>query len=450
MQTCGVNVWGNLCLLKEQTLPDYIEKRRRKYYAVLDIPKSIQPILGRRRFVQSLKTESISVAERKVPPVILEWKKMIAIARGDSLDGFDTDKLITRVNRVRLETSVMKKAGLSGEEIAEAHEDFALLPNYDKDGNMSYNQELFEATQVVHGGKILLKEHIESYLETTELEPKTVDSRRKSLQRLSSRFKFAQDVKRQDTRYWLNVEIGEGEGRARATLGKLATDCNQYWEYLQLHHSLDLPSPFLKVLPPKNKKKSKAAIKSQRKAFRVEDYHKLLQAAESKRDELLSDLIKLAAHTGCRIEELCGLHLEHVTSDRIVIEEAKTEAGWREVPIHPDIQQTVARLKQTSNGKYLLSGLTFNKYGNRSNAIGKRFGRLKTELGYGPDYVFHSLRRAFSTQLENAGVERTTVARLMGHELADQTFGGYSDGLHFEKLKQAISHISFKGTASLP
>ena len=94
MQTCGVNVWGNVCFLKEQTLPDYIEKRRRKYYAVLDIPKSIQPILGRRRFVQSLQTESISIAERKVPPLILKWKKMIAIARGDSLDGFDTDKLV--------------------------------------------------------------------------------------------------------------------------------------------------------------------------------------------------------------------------------------------------------------------------------------------------------------------------------------------------------------------
>ena len=425
-------------------MPSYIEKRRRKYYAVLDVPKSVQSILGRRRFVQSLQTESITVAERKITPIVLEWKKMIAVARGDSLDGFDTDSLIKQVNRVRLDTSVMEKAGLSADEIAEVHQDFAMLPNYDKHGNMSYNEELFEATQVVHGDKILLKEHIESYLATTELEPKTVDSRRKSLQRLSSKFKFAQDVKRKDTRYWLNIEIGEKEDKARATLGKLATDCNQYWEYLQLHHSLDLPSPFLKLLPPKNKKKSKTAIKSQRKAFRVEDYHKLITTAQNKGDDVLSDLIKLAAHTGCRIEELCGLHIEHVTSDRIVIEEAKTEAGWREVPIHPDIQQTVARLKQTSNGKYLISGLTFNKYGNRSNAIGKRFGRLKAELGYGPDYVFHSLRRAFSTQLENAGVERTTVARLIGHELSDQTFGGYSDGLHFEKLRSAIANISYR------
>ena len=94
-------------------MPSYIEKRRRKYYAVLDVPKSVQSILGRRRFVQSLQTESISVAERKIAPIVLEWKKMIAVARGDSLDGFDTDSLIKQVNRVRLDTSVMEKAGLS-------------------------------------------------------------------------------------------------------------------------------------------------------------------------------------------------------------------------------------------------------------------------------------------------------------------------------------------------
>jgi integrase len=93
--------------------------------------------------------------------------------------------------------------------------------------------------------------------------------------------------------------------------------------------------------------------------------------------------------------------------------------------------------------------LSFNKYGDRSNAIGKRFGRLKAALGYGPDYVFHSLRRAFSTQLENAGVERTTVARLMGHELGDQTFGGYSDGLYFDRLHEAVGKIDYSSRISL-
>jgi len=34
----------------------------------------------------------------------------------------------------------------------------------------------------------------------------------------------------------------------------------------------------------------------------------------------------------------------------------------------------------------------------------------------------------------------------MGHELGDQTFGGYSDGLVFDKLKQAVLKISYRDT----
>ena len=138
-------------------------------------------MFGRRRFVESLKTESISVAERKVVPVVYEWKKLIATARGESLEGFGKDSLLTKVKQVRLDTTRMLKFGLSNDEIAEIHEDIATHPDYDSQGNAIYNQELFEATQVVHRGKILLKEHIEDYLASTELEPKTIDSRRRSL-----------------------------------------------------------------------------------------------------------------------------------------------------------------------------------------------------------------------------------------------------------------------------
>jgi integrase len=137
------------------------------------------------------------------------------------------------------------------------------------------------------------------------------------------------------------------------------------------------------------------------------------------------------------------LKIETVFNDKIEITDAKTEAGWRTVPIHPHITQTVTRLVDMSEDGYLLSGLSFNKYGNRSNAIGKRFGRLKKRLGYGTDYVFHSLRKGFATQLENANVPVTVVARLMGHEVEGQTFGNYSDGLALEGLKKAIRDLDW-------
>ena len=49
----------------------------------------------------------------------------------------------------------------------------------------------------------------------------------------------------------------------------------------------------------------------------------------------------------------------------------------------------------------------------------------------------------YSTQLENAGVPHNVAARLMGHELSDMTFGGYSDGLMFERLQEAIAKVDY-------
>ena len=157
----------------------------------------------------------------------------------------------------------------------------------------------------------------------------------------------------------------------------------------------------------------------------------------------LKDLITLGAYTGCHIEELCSLKLINVYSDKVEIVDAKTEAGWRTVPLHRHIAQMVARLVHTSSNEYLLSELTLNKYGNRSNAIDKKFGRHKKQLGYGEDHVFHSLRKGFAAQLENANVPVTVVARLMGHEIEGQTFGNYSDGLALDGLKEAINYVDW-------
>jgi hypothetical protein len=55
--------------------------------------------------------------------------------------------------------------------------------------------------------------------------------------------------------------------------------------------------------------------------------------------------------------------------------------------------------------------LTANEYGDRSGALGTRFGRLKTSLGYGKQYVFHSIKKAVATLPENAPVPEGVSCR---------------------------------------
>ena len=89
----------------------------------------------------------------------------------------------------------------------------------------------------------------------------------------------------------------------------------------------------------------------------------------------------MALNACCRtfesMPELCSLKIENIKDNALAITDAKTVASIRAVPLHSALRPLVPRLCAASRDGYLLSGLSFNKFGDRSNAIGKRFGRLK-------------------------------------------------------------------------
>ena len=89
------------------------------------------------------------------------------------------------------------------------------------------------------------------------------------------------------------------------------------------------------------------------------------------------------------------------------------------------------------------ASLTINKYGDRSNAVGKRFGRLKTGLGFGPQYVFHSIRKTVVTILENADVRENVVADIVWHEKSTMTYGLYSGGATLALKHEALAHLAY-------
>ena len=419
-------------------MPKYLQKRRRQWYAILEIPKTLRQQFGRPRFVQSLETESLSVAEKKVLPVIVGWRRQIDLARGADI-GTD-DELLAAIMRVRQDT---QRAKVDGRELAElqmAQEEVAMMEALGPNNDYSGDDALFNAVSIAHGKTHLLREHIEEFLSSRDVAPKTTDMQRRDLNLFADKFQYSHDATRLKVIDWVNVTLGAEQNLSLGTRSRMISAARVYWDYLEKNKGLTLPSPLHKVLPPKPKKKTKAMIEAQRKAFRVSDYHKLLSGSV---DDTLKDLITLAAYTGCRIEELCILKLENVSDDKVEIVDAKSEAGWRTIPIHQHIAQTVARLVATSTDGYLLSGLAFNKYGNRSTAIGKSFGRLKKQVGYGESYVFHSFRKGFATQLENANIPVNVSARLMGHEVQGQTFGNYSDGLALKGLREAINHVDW-------
>jgi integrase len=147
--------------------------------------------------------------------------------------------------------------------------------------------------------------------------------------------------------------------------------------------------------------------------------------------------------TGARIEELCSLQVAHVHGSWFEIVDAKSKAGIRKVPVHRQLSPVLKRLIGKRTAGYVLEGLTANKYGDRSPAIGHAFGRMKTNMGHGPALVFHSIRKTVVTQLENAGVPEGVVADIVGHDKPTITFGLYSGGNSVAVMAKALAKLKY-------
>jgi len=229
---------------------------------------------------------------------------------------------------------------------------------------------------------------------------------------------------------------------APKTIDRKLSALRNYWGWLQAHQVAPVTNkPFHGRKLPKAKKD---AIK--RQGFKPADILTLIAKAQEDRDGALADLITLGAYTGARIEELCNLKTIHVNNGIISIPGTKTDAALRKVPAHSATQGLLDRLVTDSKDGYLIPSSTKNQYDERSAAIGKRFGRLKAEMGFGPEHVFHSIRKTVATLLEDAQCPEGIAADILGHDKPTMTYGLYSGGSSMatrrDWLEKAVVYVS--------
>ncbi|GGC16694.1 hypothetical protein GCM10011363_36460 [Marivita lacus] len=411
----------------------YLTKRRRKWYATLDIPSKLQADYGgKKRLFKSLGTDSQSEAERLCLPLVALWKAEFEAIRSGN------DTAIRDLRSSALEWRVLlddaddtQKEAL---ELALTNAAEAIEAKQPKAGVALARLATRQWTET--------QEYIADWLATNDLEAKSIDMKRSDVLRFSERFCLTKDVNRRNVQQWVHKLLHD-DGLKPATVRRIISSCRGYWRYLQrVGHVADESDPFAEAVP-RAPKKSKAEIATRRKPFTASEVVKLLETSLAKNDLPLAQLIWLGMWTGCRIEELCSIKLTDIDGDRLTVTNAKTEAGLREVPLHPHLVATLAELSASSADGFILSGLTRNKYGDRSNAVGKRFGRLKRDLGFGPDYVFHSIRKTVTTQFDAAGIPESISARVLGHDIPTMTYGLYSGGAPFQSKLEAVTKLDY-------
>jgi site-specific recombinase XerD len=209
-----------------------------------------------------------------------------------------------------------------------------------------------------------------------------------------------------------------GRGVHWATANRKITAASAYWRWLRKRAGI-------KAHPWAGQSLSKGSARSADKSKRPFLDPEVATLLAGDADAELADAMRVAALSGMRIEELYQLTVADCEGGWFRVRHAKTRAGVRRVPIHSGLLTIVTR---RSDGKGR-SNFLFHEPGppragrQRSMALSKRFGRYRQGLGV-HDQVegarhsrvdFHSWRRWFVTTARNAGVDRATVAAVVGH-----------------------------------
>lgn len=416
--------------------PSHLVKRYNTYFAVLYVPKEIQYVVGKAKFSKSTGTDNKKLAETIAQVYVMGWKAEIETARSKS-----DDPLIQSAKDIR---KLLKSSPAHLVQDA-IDEEVAKLYEAKKD----IHAEVFER---IAKGKSKYLEDIAKDWKKHEvdrgLKNKTIDQMYSDVELVTTQFPTAHLITRQSVDLWIRHIAKKGDLSASSVTRIIGSGKN-FFKYLQFIKEVPATelNPF--IIPPEfkisNKPNSKSINKTQSwLPFSPKEIVDLYKQALNE-NQTLADLILIGMHTGARIEEICSLLCKDVDlhQESISIVDAKTQAGERTIPIHPYIRDRLEKLTKISTDDYLLSGLTKNKYGDRSNAIGKRFGRLKSKHDFSSRYVFHSIRKTFTTMLENAGVGENLAADIVGHEKPRITYGLYSGGASLEVMREAIKRVSY-------
>lgn len=401
-----------------------IEQRNGLWYAVVMIPKDVQADLGKMKFIQSLQTSSKQVAQVRALPLIAQWKAAIRQARGE------TDALVKEALAWKRDIAAADDAETVALVLSDRTEELESEIGREK------ASEFFK---VATGQATLLKPLYTEWKEQLDLAPKTVDQMGRDVEKLVQYFGILEKITPKGVKAW--ADNLASKDHTHSSIERILKFCRNFWKYLRKTSviELDAVDPFQGIMSLMSARVAKN--KQERVALAPEDIVKLHAAALENGDQPLADIIALGAYTGARISELANMPVESVTENKsLVITDAKTKAGIREVPIHPALEALVKRLKEQSMDGFLIPSDSDNQYGNRAPALGQRFTRLKKGLGYAQgSEVFHSIRKTLITLMENAGVPEGVAADIAGHKKTTMTYGLYSAGTELEKKREALS-----------
>jgi integrase len=446
----------------------YLLQQRRRWFVRMVVPADVRDIIGQSIFKVPTGHTDEHRAATVAATIITELQDRIRSAReaGKRLEQVTAENLAERYRSERLTNPekaeitkitdvisfVLKAHGHTWAD----HAKQVRYAGYDVHAALRHlpgGEAAAVAADGITGHASPLLAYLEKWKPDAGLKPRPLDQATSSIKQFDKAVgKPIEQIEGKDVQRWIDdlINAGGESGLNSKTVNRKLGEIRNYWLWLQ-HHQLvpDDRNPFAdrRVVDPANRRRGKEEL---RQRFRPEDVVRCWTAAEERGDAPLAAAILIAAYSGARIEGVSQLRTIDIRVDpdtgiQFMKMEDKTSAGDRFVPVHPKISSVLDELiEHAGDDRYLIHSDAKNKYGERSQPLGKRFGRMKTKLGFDHRYVFHSIRKLVAHLLEDAECPPGIAKDIVGHQKTDMTFGIYSGETRIDQrarwLAKAINY----------
>tara|TARA_X000000368_G_scaffold341566_1_gene279933 strand:+ start:11865 stop:13154 length:1290 start_codon:yes stop_codon:yes gene_type:complete len=418
----------------------HLAQRKSRWYLRIRYPKKVRVILGLQpdaEYEVTLETGDVREARkaRDARLVIIrkEWDRICSEA------GSDESSLIkqalelkkrTEGNPAAIEFDRNVQVDIWRDKIRDRAFALGLIDKYgagemdidvaeDIAASMDPEAKKYEnAILVAIGESVPISEASERFLGVCDLSKSTIANYRTAYKVLLSEYSYFNELDKPSVRDLFNKL---GQSLTKATLHKYRSAYRQLWEFENLPSDIWEQKIYSRVKGTK------------RNRFADEDYGRLLIECQHSNPQLFH-AIRIAAHTGGRLAEVTNCSLVEVVEGTyfIILPGTKNEQSNREIPCHSAIVDSVK--------VWCANPLS-------TKDLGRDFTALKKKLGYSDEHVFHSFRHSFTHKLEMAEIPLNIAKKLLGHKLADVTFGLYGGRLGAnEKIAiRAIESIRWQG-----
>lgn len=146
----------------------------------------------------------------------------------------------------------------------------------------------------------------------------------------------------------------------------------------------------------------------------------------------------LALTTGMRRSEICALRWDcvdfqnglilvrrnMVDATGEIVNELKTEAAKRDIPMTPAMASLLKKVRAESSSTYVIGG---KQDGHLRSTDFRRFDKVWAKAGVTPEHIHpHLFRKTFATRMIENGADPKRVQYLLGHTTLDMTLRVYA------------------------